>query len=415
MQKIKASIVNRGERKYWYVKYQVFFENDTVKTSAVSTRILKTEESLEYMQYIYLPAWIARKEDELKNLRDHSTKFVYYASLYLETCKDYRDYYNVGKRVNRIIADFGADNIGTIKKLKIKLWVNGLKHFQTKKDLSRATRKKYKSTFNAIFELALDDEVIERNFIYEIKVLGIDRDKNDIKPFSVDEVKILLRASKDAKYGKLLHLYLGLVFNQGLSPSEALGLQTGDIRYDSDLGKNILSIQRGITKNKEGDTKNTYRKREIVLRDEAREYTDKLMFLARKKLTIWLFSDDGGMRLKDIEDIRGTKAYFSTEKNKYEHHSTKWYKLLSDCNMEHRHIKNCRHTFTMAMLDANIYSHTALADMLGHSDLQMIIKHYANSIKGKALEVKSEGNLYDGATLGATSENRVNMSSLKIV
>jgi integrase len=229
----------------------------------------------------------------------------------------------------------------------------------------------------------------------------------------------LLRASRDEKYGKLLHLYLGLVFNQGLSPSEALGLQTGDIRYDPDLGKNILSVQRGITKNREGDTKNTYRKRVIILRDEAKEYTDKLMSLARKKLSIWLFSNDDGMRLKDIEDIRGTKAHFNNKKNKYEHYNTRWYKLLSDCNIEHRHIKNCRHTFTMAMLDANIYSHTVLADMLGHSDLQMIIKHYAKSIKGKALEVKSEGNLYDdntlGATLGATSENRVNTSSLKIV
>jgi len=36
-------------------------------------------------------------------------------------------------------------------------------------------------------------------------------------------------------------------------------------------------------------------------------------------------------------------------------------------------------------------------------------------IKYKAMEVKSEGDLYDDNALGDTSENRVNASSLKIV
>ena len=61
----------------------------------------------------------------------------------------------------------------------------------------------------------------------------------------------------------------------------------------------------------------------------------------------------------------------------------------------------------MAMLDAKIYSHTELADMLGHSDLQMVIKHYAKAIKGKALDINSSGSLYSGGT-------NKNMELLKI-
>lgn len=68
--------------------------------------------------------------------------------------------------------------------------------------------------------------------------------------------------------------------------------------------------------------------------------------------------------------------------------------MLHDCGIEYRPIKNCRHTFTMAMLESNEYSLAALADMLGHADLNMIIKHYANCIKGKSKEIKSDGELY---------------------
>jgi len=416
MLKIKASIIGRKGRKYWYVRYQVIFNTDKVKLVEVSTKVGRKEKSLDYMQEVYLPAWIERKKEELLTARSHSTKFEYYAKMFLEDYRVNRDYYNMEKRVTRILEQFGGEDIASIKKLQLKRWINNLVHRQTGKALSKATRKKYKSAIKAVFDYALDDEVIDRNFIGDIKVTGADRNKDDVKPFSLKEVRRLLEASKDKQYGELMHSYLGLVFNQGLSPSEAIGLQVGDIVSDSTNNRILLRIRRGIVKGKEDATKNEYRSRDIILRDEALPFVGQLMEMAKKKRSLWLFSNADGTKLKDISDIRGIREHTNKTTGKVEHRRTKWYKLLYDCNIEHRHIKNCRHTFTMAMLDSGEYSHTALADMLGHSDLQMVIRHYANSIKGKALEIKSDGNLYSSSdTLSDTCQKIVDNNSLKIV
>ena len=175
--------------------------------------------------------------------------------------------------------------------------------------------------------------------------------------------------------------------------------------YTAKSGKTILSISRGVTKKKEGLTKNEYRQRKIVLRDASKPYVDQLVALAKKRLSLWFFSQEDGSRLNDIEDIRGIKDYYNKKKGYYEHKNTKWYKLIEDCGLEFIPIKNCRHTFTMAMLDSKQYSHTELADMLGHSDLQMIINHYAKSIKGKAIDMDGSFDIYAGDTLGDTSKN----------
>lgn len=401
-----ASILKRGKRKYWIARFDVFNDNNIVsKGKEESTKVYLEEESREYMQNTYLPVWIIKKEEELQKEKQHSTKFLYYADMFLEDYKRNRDYYSMQKKVQRVIIDFGDIEITDITKLQVRRWINNLPNALTGEELTRTTRKKYKTIFNQIFELALDEEVIKRNFISEIKIVGKDSNKDAIKTFSTEEVHLLLQESKDAqRYGEQLHPYLGLVFNEGISPSEAIGLQVGDIKVDTN-GRELLHIQRSITKNKEGDTKNEYRNRKIVLRDAAGQYVTMLLARAKERKSIWLFSKEDGSRLSDIEDIRGIKAYFNKKKGYYEHRSSKWYKLLEDLNLEFRQIKNCRHTFTMAMLDSKRYSHTELADMLGHSDLQMIIKHYAKSIKGKAIDIDGSIDIYASDTIDDTQEN----------
>ena len=249
-----------------------------------------------------------------------------------------------------------------------------------------------------------------------IKITGKSSDDEKVRPFLPREVNTLLEKSKDSdRYGALLHPYLGLVLNQGLSPHEAIGLQIGDITWDSGRQKSILTIKRGITKKKLGDTKNEYRKRSIALRDETKVYTDFLIKEAKRKKSIWLFSNEDDTRLNDIENIRGTKVYFSSKKGYHEHRNTRWYKLLEDCNISHRHIKNCRHTFTMTALDNKLYTLPELASMLGHKDMQIIIKHCAKHIKDKALDADTTIRMYGNCNTGGTLENGQNDVSMGIV
>lgn len=402
---IEASILDRSKRKFWYVRYQITLQNDQIKSKEISTKILKTEKNRLFMESVYLPLWIDREKERQKAYRSHSTTFSYYAGIYSEIyAQRYSDHKTMENRLSKILTTFGSQEIAIIRKLEVSRWVDNLIHHQTGEELSKSTKNKYKSIFNGIFDLALDDDVISYNFIPDIKVFGKTGNLDSVQPFTNREVQILLDKSQDKKYGDLLHLYLGLAFNQGTSPSETIGLQVGDIGYHKEYDKYIMSIKRAVTKDTESKTKNSYRVRDIVLRNETMPYVNELIAIAREKKSLWLFSNQDGIRLKDIENIRGTRSYYNKNTKKFEHQDTKWYKLLSDCNIPYRPIKNCRHTFTMSMLEANIYTYAQLADMLGHSDLNMVIKHYAKAIKGKALDLNADSYLFSSDTSGDTKE-----------
>jgi len=397
--KINASILNRSNRKYWYVKYQVLFENENVKKEE-STKVLKTEKSLKFMQTKYLPVWIARKKDELSIVNYQSKIFSHYASIFLKDFEKFHDYQNVKYRMDRILLDFAALDVRKITKLQIKQWINLLINNNTGNELVKNSKLKYLRIFHGVFELALDDNVIERNFTYDIKITGMKRDLNDIKPFSVEQVNQLLIYSTDKKYGELLNSYLGLAFNQGMSPSEIIGLQVSDI----DLVNQTISIKRNITKGKIKETKTLYRERLIPIFDITIPYIRELIDRANKVRSIWLFSREDGSNLVDIKDIRGNKLLLKD--NKIIKRNSKWYLLLNDLGIEYIDIKNCRHTFTVSAIESKKFTLQEIADILGHSDLNMLINHYAKWINGKALHANKEVNLF-GDTLGGTSKKMI--------
>ena len=395
VQDIKASILDRGNRKYWYIKYQVIFENKIVKKEE-STKVYKTEKTLTYMRTKYLPAWLVKKEEELKLIQHSSTTFAHYATLFLVDYEKLHDYQNAKYRLNRILKDFGSQDIRAVTKLQVKQWLNSLLNSQTNAELTKNSKSKYLRIFHGVFELALDDNIIDKNFTYDIKLVGEKRNLNDIRPFSTHEVNILLKASKDIKYGALLHLYLGIAFNQGMSPSEILGLQVGDINQEDQ----IVAIKRNATKGKVKETKTIYRDRTIPLFNSTMPYITKLLSISMSKKSLWLFSREDGTHLVDIKDVRGTRSL--VKDNKKVKYDTKWYKLLNDLNIEYRDIKNCRHTFAVNAIESKAFTLQEIASLLGHSSLKMLIEHYAKWIKDKALQADKKINLY-GDTLGDTN------------
>lgn len=395
VQDIKASILSRGNRKFWYVKYQVLFENDNVQTGEESTKVLKTEKTLKYMQTQYLSAWMARKQEELKVKKQANIKFSYYASIFLKDYEKFHDYINIKYRLDRILLYFGSSDIRKITKLEIKLWLNSLMNKVANEELSKSTKLKYLRIFHGIYELAVDDDVLDRNVTFDIKLTGRKRDLNAIKPFLKDEVNMLLESSKNSKYSELLHYYLGIAFNQGMSPSEIIGLQIGDI----DLLNQTVSIKRNITKGKIKETKTEYRNRVIPIFSSSIPYIKELLSLASKKRSIWLFSRDDGTNLLDVKDIRGNKLLLKD--NYVLKQNSKWHKLLIDCEIEYRDLKNCRHTFAVSAIESKMFTLQEIANLLGHSDLNMLINHYAKWTVGKSLNANKQVNLY-GDTLGDT-------------
>lgn len=386
---INASILNRSNRKFWYIKYQVFFENGSVKTYESSTRILKSEKNKRYMESKYLPAWVAKKNDELQAKEAKSQKFVYYADVFLKRYKHKHDFQNVKYRVDRILNDFSNIDINKITRFHVEEWISSLENNNTQESfLSKGSQLKYLRVFRGVFELAVADNVLERNFTFDIKIEKTKSKLESIMPFETAEVKKLLEKSKNADYGEHLHNYLGIAFHQGMSPSEILGLQISDIN----IKEQTISIVRNITKGNMKETKNIYRERMIPIFDSSLVYLKSLILEAERKNTVWLFSNDDGTHLNDIRDIRGNKAI--VKDGKLLKKISKWYYLLEESNIPYRDIKNCRHTFAVKAIESKAFTPQQVANMLGHSSLQMIHNHYAKWVLNKAIEADKSINLF---------------------
>lgn len=412
VQKIEdAFILDRGGRKHWIVRYKVLFEDGTVKEREASTKVSKTEKDLKYMQSRFLHGWIAKKEQELSVVIKTNKSFAYYSTLYLNECKELEDSYAIGLRVNRAVEDFGMIDINKITKAKIKQWILNLVDKRTGELLGSNSRSKYLGVFRGIFKQAVEDDAIERNKVNDIEFnkKHQQRDLEEVRPFEAHEVSLLLETAKSGAYGKYMYNYLYVAFCQGTSPSETIGLQITDIDFEN----RVIHINRDVTTGKVKGTKNGYRTREIPMFDVTVPILQSLVSQAKAKGSIWLFSNSSGSNIYDISTIRGAKTMIQNGKARRK--NNKWYKLIEDCDIDHRHIKNARHTFAVRMIelssrDDNEITYQGIADMLGHGSLKMLHEHYAKWIKGKSKKINRSMNIYGtenelGDTLGDTNEN----------
>jgi integrase len=117
------------------------------------------------------------------------------------------------------------------------------------------------------------------------------------------------------------------------------------------------------------------RKRTIPIFPSAVEFLKAQIELAKSKGSVFLFSDESGNHLEDLGYIRGQKG-----------RDTKWYGLLNRCGLEVRPFKNCRHTFAVELIRKRI-DLRAIADLLGHSNMRMVIQHYGAYIKGASDDI----------------------------
>lgn len=404
MQEIRAIILNRSDRKFWYIRYFVTNIDGSVSKFEESTGVQKAEKTLAYMQGKFLPAWLARKMENSKLQSIKSQEFGYFATIFLKNYEVWEDYQNIEYRTNRILAEFGKKDIRKITKLDIKQYLGSLANIKTGKSLDKTTKNKYLRVFHGIFDVAVDAGLIDRNITFDIRLQERkNRDLEEIRPFSKDEVNLLMIRAQDMQYGLLLYDYLGIALNQGMSPAEILGLQVGDIN----LSKGTIKICRNITKGKIKTTKTAYRKRTIPIFDGVRKHIEHLIAEARRKCSLWLFSKEDGSNLEDIKNIRGTQQIIKDGKAIKQ--NTKWYKLLLNCGIEYRDIKNCRHTFAVLALESNAFTPQQIANILGHSDLKMLFEHYAKWIKDKAIDANTSINLYGDYTLSDTQSIQVTL------
>lgn len=245
-----------------------------------------------------------------------------------------------------------------------------VKSFILDMPIKSSSKGVYKSALIEIFEMAIDDRIIDTNPAINIKLPT--EVKKEVDYFSKEEVKILL-----SKAEGIMYPYLLLALNTGMRPEEILGLQVGDICD----GRIDIKRVRTCGKIKHPKTRNSIRKipcPEFVIQE----------VLKAQENHIFIFGDND-----DVSKLH-----------------ERWWKLLTACGFEKRRLYSTRHSFATIMLQDGIVSINELAGLLGHSTPKVTLSHYASVIDAKTIDLGRNFDLF--GTISSLSKKESGYSAL---
>ena len=276
-------------------------------------------------------------------------KFSYYSSLFLEFKKHELKFSTLDKYTNiirdRIEPIFGELDITTIKPSDIKRWLYSIE------DVGGKSKRIYLSIVSGILQEAMYDEVIEKNVCRMVKLPKFDTQK--IKPFSADEVDKIMNTAKTDNY----KYYLAIAFYTGMRSGEILALKKSDI----DLQRNIISVQRTRSRYGESTPKTKTSIRDIPIIELLTPYITDLY---KKHDNEYLF----------------ITQYKKPYKDNHTFCEQQWKPSLKELEISYRRPYNTRHTYATNMLYNNLVTPVQLAQLLGHSNTQMVYDVYVNYI-----------------------------------
>lgn len=278
------------------------------------------------------------------------SSFSHYSELYLEFKKHelkastFEKYSSIcDLRINPYFADF---QITDIRPSDIKKWLYDID------DVSAKSKRHYLGVLSGIFQEAVFDEIIEKNPVRNIKLPKYE--KPDIKPFTADEVHLILSNVTESNF----KYYIAIAFYTGMRSGEIIGLKKSDI----DFKNRIIKISRSRNRFGESTPKTKYSIREIPIIELLMPY---LQDLYSKNDHEYLFVTQFG---KPYLDTQVFVNFF-------------WTPLLKKLNIEYRRPYNARHTYATNMLFHNLVSPLQLAQLLGHSNTEMVYNVYVKYIE----------------------------------
>ncbi len=313
-----------------------------------STRLIDTPKNRALIKKEVIPA-LKTKIISGDFQKEKPKGFLYYSQKYQNEKKHLKSYAQLKSRVKILNEYFKDTPIIQIKRQHIKDWIQDRLMINTPK-----TVKEYLTDLRGIFNIAIDFEHIKDNVVSNIKLPT--HYKQEIEPFTPEEVIKLIRYSDD-----WFRLFLAISFYTGMRTGEVLGLMQSDIN----LKDRVISVKRSISKGKVTTPKTQKSIREVPIFDDLVPYLKKL------PKSMWLFAKEDGTHLKSVS---GNKLKV-------------WRELLRECNLEYRKLYSTRHTFIVSMLKYSDLSILEIAQIVGHTNTQMIIQNYGKFIKGEHLKV----------------------------
>ncbi len=151
----------------------------------------------------------------LKDIGDRFMKHVIGAGCRKTTITERR------YKIKRLVEAMGDQQAQSITKRALNSWLDDMR-------FKGETRDGYRRCFRAMFQFAVDEEIMEHNPAAEIK--RIKGDENMPQPFTVADVCRIMATAE--QYASIMVPTLAVQFFAGLRPGEAKGLTWNQINFD---------------------------------------------------------------------------------------------------------------------------------------------------------------------------------------
>lgn len=236
-------------------------------------------------------------------------------------------------------------DVSQIHPSDVKKWLYALE------DVGSKSQRIYLSVLRGVLQEAVYDEVILRNPVAVVKLPKYKAPK--IKPFTADEVRMIMNLAKNYNYKN----YLAIAFYTGMRSGEIIALKKTDIDFE----KNTIKVQRTRSRFGESTPKTTYSIREVPIIELLKPF------------------------IIDLYNSHDNEYLFVTQYNKPYKDTTVfqdqfWRPALKELGIEYRRPYNARHTYATNMLYHNLVSPVQLAQLLGHANTEMVYNVYVNYI-----------------------------------
>lgn len=275
---------------------------------------------------------------------------------------------------------FGHLKVRELTPQVIRLWLMGL-------NIKAKTVRNILIPLKAIFDMAVTDEIIDKNPLELIKLKQLLAKEAfisdfEVDPLSLEEIEILTKKMS----GQIKNLFVFALYS-GLRTSELLALKWEDI----DWVAGEIRVVRALVEREEKTTKTEAGVRSVVILPPAFESLKD-----QKRYTFF----------KSEFVFHNPKKDKPWETDKQIRESV-WRPLLKRCGVRYRNPYQTRHTYASFLITQgeNLWW---IANQMGHKNIEMIMKHY-----GKWMPDSSKKNGYQMVTDWSNIDQNYTHTALK--
>ena len=363
------SIIKKKRSVNLYVQFHI-----DGKCVQRSTKLEDTPKNRKFIENKIIPSLALKIANGEFNQKRSENKFDYFATKYLKAKDELKTYDQLSSIVNnQILPVFSDRNVSEIKRYEIKEFAEDR--------LKNATPKRVRHILNVlagILDIAIDYEVLTHNVARNIQLPK--HKKKELEPFSQDEVTTILANAEG-----WFKTFLSIAFFTGARTGEILALNWNDIDFDDGVIHITKTLRNGVI----GTPKTESSIRDVLIFDELRK---ELLLHRNRSKTIYLFANP-----------HTGKMFYKTAKL-----APFWNDLLKLCNIQHRILYATRHTFISSMLKYSDLSMLDIAQIVGHSNTEMIVRNYAKYIKGEHLKISKKLNIFTDKSTDTSLESGLN-------